>query len=271
MNKQRPGARKVFRIAFSLLCLALLTSGLSRVKLEKTAGPRTVRVLCYHDITPTPLSKYSRTPEQLRRDFQVLRDHGFEVIGLEEAIKAGQKKNPLTGRFVVLTFDDATRGQYRYARPLLKRFGYPASFFVPTAMVESGRPVSRGQTGVMTWPDLRTLVREGFQIASHGHTHRDLSRLSASRLRGEVQKSFALLKKRLNVETADLCLPFGLYRRDQENLFAGMGVRSIALTTTDHGPGNPALVKIRRFEVLKDTGTREILNILGAGREEKEF
>lgn len=257
------------RKLFTFLCLFFLAFGLWGVKTEETYTPKPIHVLCYHDITPNSSFKYSRTPEKLKHDFQLLKDSGFKIVPLEKIIEAGQKKVPLALREVVITFDDATTGQYQYARPLLKSHGYPAAFYVPTAMVESGLPVVKEYNGTMSWPDIQKLAEEGFFIASHGHSHKDLSRLSPVDLKEEIKKSMYLLRERAGINALDFCLPYGLYKREQEEYFLEVGIRSMALTTTDHGPGNPALAKIRRFEVLADTSGEEILEALGGEKREK--
>ncbi|MBI5187214.1 MAG: polysaccharide deacetylase family protein [Nitrospinae bacterium] len=258
-----------YSLSFAFLCLLFLVFGLWNVKTEETYAPKPLHVLCYHDITPNSSFKYSRTTEKLKYDFQLLRDSGFKVVPLEKIIEAGQKKVPLALREAALTFDDATTGQYQYARPLLKSFGYPATFYAPTALVESGEPAAKEYSGTMAWADIQKLAEEGFYIASHGHSHKDLSRLSPGDLKEEIQKSLSLLRKRTGMNVLDFCLPYGLYKREQEEHFLEAGIRSMALTTTDHGPGIPALVKIRRFEVLADTGAEEILEALGWENKEK--
>lgn len=258
-----------YSLLFTFLCLFFLVFGLWNVKTEETYTPKPLHVLCYHDITPNSSFKYSRIPERLKSDFQLLRDSGFRVVPLEKIIEAGQKKVPMSQREAALTFDDATQGQYQYARPLLKSFGYPATFYAPTALVESGKPAAKEYSGTMAWADIRKLAEDGFSIASHGHSHKDLSRLSPVDLKEEIQKSLSLLRERAGMNVFDFCLPYGLYKREQEESFLEAGMRSIALTSTDHGPGVPALVKIRRFEVLADTSSGEILEALGWEKKEK--
>ncbi len=201
----------------------------------------------------------------LLADFDLLKKSQVEVISLDTFINSTQNGLPLPEKWAVITFDDVTKGQFDYARPLLKEYKFPATFFAPTALVESGEPVISGFTGIMNWKELKALVDEGFQVASHGHTHSDLSALSGQMLKKEIRDSLLALASNLNVNEADVCLPFGLYRQEQEKLFIELGVRSIALTTTDHGSGEPGLMKIRRFEVKADTKSSTVLRtIIGA-------
>ncbi len=257
-----------FRTLFIFLTLFLLAVGLFNVKLEKRIRPKPVHVLCYHDIALNPTSRFTRSPERLESDFQLLSEEGFTVISLEQAMKAGASGSVLPAKWVAITFDDATTGQYTLARPLLKKYHFPATFYIPTAMVDSGEFVMKEYRGTMNWQEIGVLAKDSFQIASHGHSHENLSRLSEAALKEEVRESISLLESRLGIQPTDLALPYGLYTRGQEKHFLELGIRSIALTTTDHGEGEPDLLKIRRFEVLKDTGKEEILDALGGTNKE---
>lgn len=237
---------------------------LSRVEINDRLLPNPVNVLCYHDIIPNPSNQWGRTEDDLKSDFDIIKDNNIQVISLNTFIDSILKDYSLPERCVVLTFDDATKGQYEYARILLKKYKFPATFYVTTDLVDSGKPVIDEYTGIMTWQELEELVSDGFQVALHSHTHKDLSVLSESMLKEEIRESKFLLNKNLGLDVVDFCLPFGFYSLEQEKYFKEMGIRSIALTTTDHGAGDPELIKIRRFEVKSDTKSNNVLKtILG--------
>ncbi|HEB79622.1 MAG TPA: hypothetical protein ENI79_04015 [Rhodospirillales bacterium] len=240
------------------LSLILLVYGLARMEAPVTITAKPAHILAYHDITPKPQDSWSRTPKRLETDFRLLAEKGVKVIKLETYIESVLKGASLPDSWVVITFDDGAAGQFRYARPLLKRFGYPATFYVNTD----------GRAGSMTVENLAQLVGEGFQVASHGKSHTPFTKLSLKQARREIKQSLEFLRGKLGVETQDFCLPNGLYRPEHEPLFVEMGLRSIALTTTDHGPGHPDLIKIRRLEVKRDTKSIEMLaRVLGRTRQ----
>ena len=49
-------------------------------------------------------------------------------------------RDPIPDRLVVLTFDDASKSHYTIARPLLKKYGFGATFFVTEGL--TSRPTS---------------------------------------------------------------------------------------------------------------------------------
>jgi len=66
-------------------------------------------------------------------------------------------RQPRRGR-VVITFDDAAADVYEFAYPVLRRYGLPATIFVPTGLVGRAEP--------FWW---NRLFRLGLRGASAGH------------------------------------------------------------------------------------------------------
>ncbi len=96
-------------------------------------------VLMYHSISrrrPDPFN-ICVDPELFAEQLQLLHDH-FRVVSLGELRSALVRDEPLT-RAVALTFDDGYRDNLLAAKPLLERHGLPATVFITTGFVGSGR------------------------------------------------------------------------------------------------------------------------------------
>jgi len=87
---------------------------------------------------------------------------------------AGIIKKRIPERLVVLSFDDATASQYSIVAPLLKEFGFGATFFVCEFP-----PNFSDTTKYMNWRQIQALDRMGFEIANHTRNHPAVSKLSA--------------------------------------------------------------------------------------------
>ena len=73
---------------------------------------------------------------------------------------------PVPDKLVVLTFDDSVASQYTVARPLLKRYGFGASFFIT-----EGFSFRTNKKDYMTWEQIAELHRDGFEIGNHTRDH----------------------------------------------------------------------------------------------------
>jgi peptidoglycan/xylan/chitin deacetylase (PgdA/CDA1 family) len=93
--------------------------------------------MAYHRVaelrdTPAVDSRsVSATPAVFTRQMQHLARH-YHVIGMTQLLNDVRNGAPLPKRAVLITFDDAYADFAEIAWPILKRFGLPATMFVPT-------------------------------------------------------------------------------------------------------------------------------------------
>jgi peptidoglycan/xylan/chitin deacetylase (PgdA/CDA1 family) len=90
---------------------------------------------------------------------------------------------------IILNFDDDWKGQMTYAVPILEKYGFKATFFVATGCLTYQNTSfcnNAGGDSAMTWNDIASLSEMGYDIQSHGASHKDLTTVSASALEYEV-------------------------------------------------------------------------------------
>src|SRR5690348_417827 len=127
-------------------------------------------ILMYHRVdVDRPAGRVAQeltvSPRQLQAQLAFLRARGIAGISMADLngrLREGRGLN----HTVVLTFDDGYADQYRYAVPLLRRYGARATFYIVTGNV--------GRRGHLTWDDLRAMLAQGMDIAAHGMQHDDL-------------------------------------------------------------------------------------------------
>ncbi|MBZ4421164.1 polysaccharide deacetylase family protein [Myxococcus sp. RHST-1-4] len=114
--------------------------------------------------------------------------------------------NPFEQGMVTITLDDGWATQYTKARPALNARNIDATY----ALISNALAQSWG--GYMTTAQVRTLVAEGNDIASHTATHPDLTTVSATQLASELQDSQAWLVSNLNLPAVpNFVVPYGRY------------------------------------------------------------
>ena len=79
-------------------------------------------------------------------------------------------------KFVIINFDDSHQSDYTYAKPILDKYGFKATFFEVCNWVEAGYHESDIST---TWQQIAALQRDGMDIESHTMTHPNLNDLSS--------------------------------------------------------------------------------------------
>lgn len=90
-------------------------------------------------------------------------------------------KKQIPNNLVVLSFDDATASQYTIVAPLLKKFGFNATFFICEFPSKSS-----DRSAYMNWQQIKELDKMGFEIANHTQTHAAVSKLSKAQFMEEL-------------------------------------------------------------------------------------
>ena len=170
-------------------------------------------ILMYHRIGHRPGDKNTVSPERFELQLQYLEDHGYQSIGLTEwhrKVMAGEK---ISEKSVILTFDDGYRDNWELAMPLLSRYGFSATVFMVSDLVGGTnlweRNESRQNAEMMKLEHLREWLDAGFEVGSHGVSHRRVTTLNPEELEEEVTKSKKDLEDLLGVDIKFFCYPNG--------------------------------------------------------------
>src|SRR5919106_173865 len=90
---------------------------------------------------------------------------------------------PIPEKLVVLTFDDSCASHHAVAAPLLKRYGFGATFFIT-----EGFTFRTNKRDYMTWEQIAALHRDGFEIGNHTRDHMGINARNIDRIREQVEE-----------------------------------------------------------------------------------
>jgi peptidoglycan/xylan/chitin deacetylase (PgdA/CDA1 family) len=177
------------------------------------AAARALRIpiLAYHLIDTAPPSPF-QGPKALEmtvstksfdRQMTALRAMGYHTVTPYQVYRAMAGLAPLPPRPLALTFDDGYRDNYTNVFPVLRRYGFTATFFVITGKV--------GRQGYMSWAELREMSAAGMLIESHTVTHPVLTRIPLPAVERELVQSRQALWHNLGIDARVLCYPYGTY------------------------------------------------------------
>lgn len=112
------------------------------------------------------------------------------------------KSNEKTSEFVVVSFDDAYESVYTLAYPLLKLSKIPFVIYQSVGLLDKDKYLKSWQIDEMLKSGLCTL-------ASHGMTHKMLSKMSRQDIECEMKKSKEILEDRFGVSVKHFAYPYG--------------------------------------------------------------
>ena len=147
----------------------------------------------------------------------VLAELGYRSVTLEQVAGWLQRRMSLPARAVLITFDDGFRDFAEVAWPQLRARGFGAVVFLPTGCVGGcdNWEAGAGHTArpIMSWDEVRQLGGEGVEFGGHSVHHEDLTHLSESQMRIEVETSHQVLQDKLDRPVMAFAPPFGRSNR----------------------------------------------------------
>lgn len=175
--------------------------------------PRGLPILAYHSIDRIDGSDVETiSPEAFSEQMDWLATRDFTVTGVSKALellRSGTARAPL----VALTFDDGYLDNQSNALPILRRLGFSATLYVPTAFlggVSVWNPVDYiGHRPLVSARQLSEFVTAGIEVGSHGHNHVDLTEVGRDTVAEELTRSKEVLEGLLGRRVVGLAAPFG--------------------------------------------------------------
>ena len=211
-------------------------------------------VLAYHQVDRRRDFAWNMlSPEKLSAQMERLKSRGYLGVPLVEATEGSGRRE------IGITFDDGLACVIRFALPVLRPLGFRATIFVPTAWVGrrnewdtrlGGRRVRHAE-----WEELREAADAGWEIGSHGHTHRDLTSLSEKEAAEELREARRLIRNRLGGEAASIAYPFGRVSEPVVRMAREGGYRRGCLSVTGRGRIDPfriGRIGVRRFDTERE-------------------
>ena len=216
-----------------------------------------VPVLNYHRLLPDcPAScssrptRFSISSRQFTHQLQQIRDLGAQSYLLEDLWRNGHSCGK--ARSVVLSFDDGRDSDYHIAYPQLLESGILAEFFVNTATI--------GTRGFLSWAQISEMQRSGMSFQSHSHDHTDLTRLSTSELKKQLQYSKHLLEDRTGLPVHFLAVPYS--RVNTRVVTEACEAGYWAVCRSGYWPASPCKILLSRIPVYGHTSIKEFRALL---------
>jgi peptidoglycan/xylan/chitin deacetylase (PgdA/CDA1 family) len=199
----------------------------------------------YHHVSASP-GLVTVSPTTFRAQMEWLARNDYRAVGSED-VESFLSGKPLSGKNVLITFDDGYLDNYLNAFPVLAELGLKATIFIVTGWIGNGPVRQNGETPnhyrcmarieaghadevMLRWSEVERMVASGTcEFHSHTHTHmRWDQRISDStvrgaRLREDLAQSHATLKQRLGTTSRHLCWPQGHFDDEYQRIAKDTG------------------------------------------------
>ena len=177
---------------------------------SSTSNAGEILAVLFHDIRNDVHDGITVSPAEFDDFVAYVTNLGYRCCSLRNAVEqpfnAGEKR-------LVMTFDDGYEGVLKYALPSLKKRDFTASVYVCTGTLglwNNWNFKDKVKRRHLSLDELRRLSLAGWEIGSHGVTHRSVLRLDENELIDELDVSKRILEAAFGRVTS-YAYPYGDY------------------------------------------------------------
>jgi peptidoglycan/xylan/chitin deacetylase (PgdA/CDA1 family) len=198
-----------------------------------------VPIVMYHQVTYTdhPQPNWV-SPENFEWQMAYMKDHGFNVIPLGQLVNATIAGESLPRKTAVITFDDGYENNYTHAFKILKKYGFPATIFVPSNKV--------GTEGYLKWEQIKEMAASGIDIGSHTQTEVYLPDASLAQQRQEIYESKKTLEQNIGMVVDHFAYPIGGFSEGIKDIVKGAGYKAACATNRGYDRFNKDVFELNR-------------------------
>jgi peptidoglycan/xylan/chitin deacetylase (PgdA/CDA1 family) len=191
--------------------------------------------------------RYILPLEIFRSQIEWMKTFGWHGLNVTEALRYPAGQN------VCITFDDGCETDLIAAAPVLREFGFSATFYLTAGFL--------GTPGYLNADQVRDLDARGFQIGCHSMTHPYLSDLQEPELKREIVDSKLKIEEILGHTIEHFSCPGGRYDRRTLQMARQAGFITVANSQFHANSPGTSPYQLGRVAMLRDLSMEAFCDI----------
>ena len=218
-------------------------------------------LLMYHRVNDEIKKELSVREDDFKRQMAYLKKKNYKVISMDDAVRMIRNKD-ITGKNMVLTFDDGYEDFYTSAAPVLRHYGYSSTVYIVPGYVETSIAFpwdqDVGESRLMNWKQIIELNKSGLvDFGSHTQNHYDLNKLDRKDVEYELSVSKQMIEDKLGCEVKHFAYPRGIYAPSCDQIMQDLydtGVLIFDGNAITNAIGTDSLMSLKRIPVQRSDG-----------------
>jgi len=172
-------------------------------------------VLMYHNISSGQADGLTIPADNLELQFMYLKEKGYRSLSLKQMAAVINEGGRLPKRSFVLTFDDAFQSVENILIPLLERYDFCATVFVPVAFIGKSNLWDDGGIQLLTAESLQKIsLNPHIEIGLHSFLHRSYNEMNLEDMQDDLHNCRQTLEYYKISYFNALAYPYGSYPKD---------------------------------------------------------
>ena len=187
--------------------------------------------------------RYILPLETFRIQMQWIKESGFRGLSVSEALCYPAEPS------VCITFDDGCETDLIAAAPILREFGFHATFYLTAGFL--------GMPGYLNAEQARELGAQGFEIGCHSMTHAYLSDLPEPELKREIVDAKHRIEEIVGHPVEHFSCPGGRYNQRALAMARRAGLKTVANSEFHANSSTTNIYQLGRVAMLRDLSIHE--------------
>ena len=163
---------------------------------------REIPILLYYNIGyyPEEMMEDGMLPETFEKQMNFLKDNGYQIVTLSQALDHMSRKTKLSSKAMAITIDGGYQDAFTNVFPVLKKYDFPATFFVPPESIGKERTIGGESIKCMSWGEVDEIRNSGMEIgllAYHGRSIR-LENYNEDAIKESIAPAMKILGREIN-------------------------------------------------------------------------
>ncbi len=215
-----------------------------RKAIIKKFHPKHIPILMYHKVPDEPINSQHKTfvtKDNFKKHLQFFKFRGLKAITFKEYQDFASEKKTIKEfprKAFIITFDDGYTDNFTNMLPLTNQYGYKGVLFLLGDFNATANFWDKGEdeatSRLMTTDQKKAFVDNGWEIAAHSITHRDMSLLTDQEIIEELTESRRIIEETLDTEIISFAYPFGTINNRLKELTKSAGY-SYGISTDSGG------------------------------------
>jgi peptidoglycan/xylan/chitin deacetylase (PgdA/CDA1 family) len=235
-----------------------------------------IPVLAYHKIDWGNKSLGWITINRFRSHLDTIKSYNYTTISLNDLYLYKTKSESIPDNPIIITFDDGYENFYSIVYPILKKYNFTATNFLPTDFISNDKEDRHSnrewesktnneynfEAKHLIWDEIKEMNDNNFEFGSHTKSHHpNLRSLSDKLLEEEIIESKDIIEDKIKNHVYFFSYPYGKYKSSIEKILLENGYRGSVIGGNCKYNINEDNMVINRFLITMRTNLDEILHI----------
>jgi len=202
-----------------------------------------IPIIAYHRVSDFRQNALTVSTKVFGQQMSYLKEKGYHRISLGDLLNFHLNRSfNLPAKPIVITFDDGFQDNYLYAFPILKQFGFKATFFLILDLIGTGIIFEKDKLEkpdlskdmMLSWNEVRKMHEEGMEFGAHTCSHANLLDVSQKAAEQEIFDSYWKFEQKTGYTPLFFCYPYGVFDEGIKTLVKKAGFRGAVVTPNRH-------------------------------------